>query len=199
MRSQQVAIYIISLFFLPGTILHEFSHFFVAKLLFVKTFGMEFTPEYSMGRLKMGSVKVEKTDFLRSFVIGVAPLFVGASFLTYILWFLWHTYSYLDVFKSTTTFSITILIVFLLFMITNTMFSSKKDMEGGIELLVGGGVILVISYFAGFNAYSLLESVVNQKDITFLIQQLSILFAIPLGINILAIGLSFPLMRRRMG
>src|SRR5512135_1604730 len=63
---------------LPGILLHEGSHYLVAKLLFVRTNGINI----GVGRAKkkqisLGSVNIDRTDPVRESLIGVAPFIVG--------------------------------------------------------------------------------------------------------------------------
>ncbi|MBI4785760.1 MAG: hypothetical protein HY782_01775 [Chloroflexi bacterium] len=64
----------------PGVLLHEASHYVVAKLLLVRTNGMN----VGIGRVKrsqisLGSVNIERSDPIRESVIGVAPFIVGVG------------------------------------------------------------------------------------------------------------------------
>jgi hypothetical protein len=65
---------------LPGVVLHELSHYVVAKLLFVRTGNIQIglgNPRAK--RVSLGSVNVERTDPLRESLIGVAPFVVGVG------------------------------------------------------------------------------------------------------------------------
>ncbi len=66
----------------PGVILHELSHWLMAKLLFVPTGDMAlFRPnkgkQASNGKVVLGYVEVFKTDPIRQSLIGLAPLITG--------------------------------------------------------------------------------------------------------------------------
>src|SRR5437588_102405 len=76
-RSKKITIYLISLFFLPGVIVHELGHWLMANVLFVKTGEIEFMPQIHGEHLKLGSVEVAQTDPIRRFFIGVAPIIIG--------------------------------------------------------------------------------------------------------------------------
>lgn len=126
-RSHTVSVYILALLFFPGVLIHELGHFFMASILFVPTGEIEFLPKVQEGGIKLGSVAIAKTDPFRRFFIGVAPVLSGvgilllASYYLTPLWPLtWKTW----------------LFVYILFEIGNTMFSSKKDLEGAIGLLL---------------------------------------------------------------
>jgi hypothetical protein len=80
-RRAEIALAIFSLLFFPGVLLHEISHFLMAKILFVSTGGFSLIPRRTDdGRLLMGFVETAPTDILRDALIGAAPLLVGAAF-----------------------------------------------------------------------------------------------------------------------
>lgn len=141
-KSQKVSIILIAIIFLPGTIIHEISHFLVANILFVNTYGMELVPKLTGESLKLGSVQVGKTDIVRNFFIGIAPFIIGLALIFTILY-----YAFLNNIFGFNFFTIAVL--YFLFVVSNTMFSSKKDMEGAIELLVISGIIFLLLFFFG--------------------------------------------------
>ncbi len=195
-RSQRVAITLISLFFLPGVFIHEMAHLLVAELLQVQTHGIEFTPELSGNSLKMGSVQVERSDIIRRLIIGIAPLIVGSSILTGALFLLSNTFSYTTIFSSGLSIGITIAALLVIFMITNTMFSSKKDVEGLFEFLLILSILVGASYFTGFRPHEYVAGVIFQPKVVGVITKIFWLMAIPVGINVVIVALSVPLLRR---
>src|SRR3989344_7337481 len=67
-KKRNLAIYILAVLFLPGTFIHEISHFLTALFLFVPVGEVEFLPEIQgSDSLKMGSVAIGKTDPIRKF------------------------------------------------------------------------------------------------------------------------------------
>src|SRR5512136_2718400 len=59
---------------LPGVILHELSHWLAAKLMGVRTAGISLMPQVKRGgTVRLGAVKVGKSDPLRESLIGLAP------------------------------------------------------------------------------------------------------------------------------
>lgn len=68
-----------SFLMLPGTIIHELSHWLVAEILQVRTGRITIFPDFEGedGGQRLGSVATERTDPLRGFLIGVAPFFTG--------------------------------------------------------------------------------------------------------------------------
>lgn len=65
---------------LPGVILHEASHYVVAKLLLVRTGKVEIGLGNLRGkRVTFGSVNIEQTDPIRESLIGAAPFVFGVG------------------------------------------------------------------------------------------------------------------------
>jgi len=80
-----VAIWIFFLIFLPGTLLHELSHWVMARLLLVRTGRITLWPQSRPGRsMWLGSVQVGRSDPVRSSLIGLAPLLTGSLVVTMI-------------------------------------------------------------------------------------------------------------------
>lgn len=195
-RSQRVAIFAISLFFLPGVFIHEMAHMLVAELLQVRTHGIEFTPELSGTSLKMGSVRVEQADIVRMLLIGIAPLIVGSCILVAALYVLSNTFSYESIFSSGISILITVGAVLIIFMISNTMFSSNKDVEGLFEFLLVASILIGAVYFTGLRPHALLLDIILQPKIIAVIGKIDWLMSVPVGINLLTVLLSIPLLRK---
>ncbi len=162
----------------------------VATLLRVKTYGMEFTPEYSEGGLKMGSVRLQKSDPIRSILIGGAPFVIGVIVLTLALGYIAVTFKIEDIFSSWGMFGLTILFLYLLFAITNTMFSSKKDMDGIWIIAVVIAVVLLILYFAQINLSYYVELFLTQKVFINQAWFMVKLLCIPLILNSIVLSIS---------
>jgi len=74
-----LALWIFFLVFLPGTLVHELSHWLAAKLLVVPTGRIVLWPQSkSDGSVWLGAIQVARTDPLRSSLIGLAPLISGS-------------------------------------------------------------------------------------------------------------------------
>lgn len=195
-RSQRIAIFLLSIFFFPGVFVHEMSHMIIAELLQVKTYGIEFMPELNGTSLKMGSVKVEQSDIIRRLLIGVAPLIVGSSILAISLFFLSHIFSYNQIFSSIYSVLATLGIGIVVFVISNTMFSSKKDIEGLFETLIVVVIIIGALYFTGLRPHEIVFSIMREPKVVEVIGKINWLLGIPVGINMGVVLLSLPLMRK---
>mgnify|MGYP001136654070 CR=1 FL=1 len=84
-HSEQVASLVYFVTLLPGVMLHEGSHWLMAKLLRVRTGKLTIGLNKRRGRgLEMGSVWVARADPVRNSLIGLAPL-VGGSLAIFLI------------------------------------------------------------------------------------------------------------------
>ncbi len=74
-----------SLLFFPGVLLHELSHYLMARVLGVRTGGFSLLPNLMPdGMLRLGYVETVPTDLLRDALIGLAPLLSGGAVVAYL-------------------------------------------------------------------------------------------------------------------
>ena len=117
---------LISLIFLPGTIIHEFSHFFAAMFLFLPVKEIRIFPQFENNQIKLGHVLYAKKDFLRGILVGMAPFF-GALFLFFGL-------SFFKLFPNK-NLGLNIALIYLIFTVSSVMFSSKQDLVDIVYLI----------------------------------------------------------------
>lgn len=157
-RSRNAGIWIVTIIFFPGTVVHELSHLFVAEILGVRTGKLTLIPE-SLERteIKAGGVMVSETDPLRRTLIGLAPVYVGILVLATLSYFLPTLFShgtdgangtYGSLWTNPNSY-IFMLICYLLFAISNSMFSSKEDMNGVLPFTITAAIFLIAGYVAG--------------------------------------------------
>lgn len=177
-RNEKMTVSLLSFLFLPGVIVHELSHWLLANLLFVRTGEIEFLPQIREDTVKLGSVAVAKTDIFRRFLIGAAPVIFGVTTIVLLVYFL---------LPEGINFSWQSLVVFYaLFEVSNTMFSSSKDMEGALALLGGMVVFALAFYFLGFRVdLSFLLTKLPLEMITNLVRRVVMVFLFPIVINLL--------------
>lgn len=190
-RSKNLTIQLLAFLFLPGTVLHEVSHALVAQLLMVRVGHMEFIPKLEGNHLKMGSVAIEQTDFFRRLLIGMAPFLIGTSLLLTIFFFAAQQHLF-------SNYWIILLIGYLVFEIGNTMFSSKKDMEGALEILAAIAIITLTLYIVGFRLPAIHSDAFFAHPLLIQVfQQGSLFLLAPLGIDLLIIILLRILLKHR--
>lgn len=84
-RRQATTLVLFSLLFFPGVLLHESSHYLVARLLGVRTGGFSLLPSLMPdGKLRLGYVETTPADPLREALIGAAPLITGGIVVAYL-------------------------------------------------------------------------------------------------------------------
>jgi hypothetical protein len=84
-RRQSVALVLFSILFFPGVLLHELSHYLVARILGVRTGRFSLLPSLMPdGKLRLGFVETSGSDVLRDALIGAAPLISGGAAVAYL-------------------------------------------------------------------------------------------------------------------
>ena len=136
-HNQNTVYTLISLIFLPGTIIHEFSHFFTAMFLFLPVKEIRIFPQFENNQIKLGHVLYVKKDFLRGILVGVAPFF-GALFLFFGL-------SFFNLFPNK-NLGINVALIYLIFTVSSLMFSSKQDLVDIGYLIPFLLFLLIIGY-----------------------------------------------------
>jgi hypothetical protein len=84
-RRQGLSLGLFSLFFFPGVLLHESSHYVMARVLGVKTGRLSLLPELTeTGKLRMGYVETEQAGAIADALIGTAPLLAGGAVIAFL-------------------------------------------------------------------------------------------------------------------
>jgi hypothetical protein len=181
--SRFLSINFLSIIFLPGVVVHELSHLLIATVLFVPVGDMEFSSRKDNDGLKLGSVKIAQTDPLRRSLIGFAPVFVGLMIIVGLVYFFGLNISFLQ--KNFYIFIASILVlIYLLFAISNTMFSSKADMKGTIEVVLTLLVIFAGFYIIGFRLPLVYLEKIFTKEFVGVIQKSALFLLVPIAIDI---------------
>jgi hypothetical protein len=176
-KSMKWTISILAFIFLPGTFIHELAHFLMAYLLFVPVGKMEFLPKQEGESVKLGSVSIGRCDPFRRLFIGVAPFLAGTTLIILTLFVaekesLWGM-----------NYAV-VIILYILFEVGNSMFSSKKDLEGAIAVIVLVLLTIILLYFFGIkiNFTDLQKVLTNQTIHVFYQGTIYLLF--PLGLDL---------------
>lgn len=162
--SPQVAVWFFWVAFLPGTFLHEVSHWLTANLLAVKTTKFSLWPEVKRGgQLQMGAVQVYVSDPFRHSLIGIAPLIFGSIAVLIIghwqlnlsqigqalvsgeIEFIWQAT------VQTLTLPDIWVWLYLIFAISNAMLPSASDRESWRTVLLYLGLAVVLAIGLGIN------------------------------------------------
>ena len=77
-NNKQFAVNFLSFIFLPGTLIHEVSHWIIATVLRVPTGELSIFPKVKdNGEIQAGKLEIAQTDPFRHALIGLAPMLVG--------------------------------------------------------------------------------------------------------------------------
>lgn len=185
-KSREVAIHTIAFLFLPGTIIHELAHVIVAGVLMVHTGAVEFVPKIHEDGVRLGTAEVGKTDFIRRAIIGVAPVLVGLSIILGILFY----FSLSILSGASFTIWVYPLLFYLIFVIGNTMFSSKKDLEGSVGIVVLIISIVIAVYLLNYTQPLIFLNDQLNHNLSNYILKAMLFLLFPLSINFLIILLT---------
>jgi hypothetical protein len=167
-RHETVTLWLFSLLFLPGVILHELSHFLSAKLLGVETGRFSLIPQaLPDGRLQLGYVETAQSDIVRDSIVGVAPLIVGCLFIAYAAIYKMHLLELWDLLRAgqvqlvmtglriLPAISDFWLWFYLTFTVSSTMMPSASDRHAWLPLSIFAGILLVLAIVAGAGPWML--------------------------------------------
>jgi hypothetical protein len=183
LRSHAASVRMLAILFLPGVVLHELAHAIMAKMLLVPVGHMEFMPQIDEDRVKLGSVQIGKTDPLRRMLIGLAPVVFGLVVLFALLYFFLPR----QFIMSQDVVLQSVLLLYGVFVIGNTMFSSKRDLEGSASFAIALIIVGVMLYFAGIRIPPETVVYLSSEQVQSLFYAGNIFLAVPLGINLVVI------------
>jgi hypothetical protein len=161
-RNPGVTQVIFALIFFPGVLLHELSHFLMAKLLGVRTGRFSLIPQpMPNGRLRLGYVETASGGVIRDALVGFAPLVTGCLFVAYAainpmkmlpLWgilrggnftLFWMGLGILPGLKDFWLW------FYLTFIISSTMMPSASDRHAWLPVGIFTGASIVVAILAG--------------------------------------------------
>jgi hypothetical protein len=167
-RRADLTLVLFSMLFFPGVVLHEGSHFLMARLLMVRTGRFSLLPRpLDGGRVRLGYVETERSDLVRDALIGLAPLIAGGVFVAYAglarlgLHRLWDNLvlegprGLLEQLPGLQSMPDFWLWFYLLFVISSTMLPSASDRRAWLPLSLGVGLLLVLALLAGAGPWML--------------------------------------------
>jgi len=167
-RSPGVTQVIFALIFFPGVLLHETSHFLMAKILGVPTGRFSLIPQAQPdGKLRLGYVETRSADFIRDALIGAAPLITGCLFVAFMGIRQMHLLPLWELMKVADWSGFWVMLIampkspdfwlwfYLIFTVSSTMMPSTSDRHAWFPLgllMVG---LLAIAILAGAGSWML--------------------------------------------
>lgn len=196
-RNPPLTVGLFSILFLPGVVLHEFSHFIMAKVLGVKTGGFSVIPRpLPDGRLQLGYVETTKSDVVRDSLIGAAPLIAGSLFVAYTgtyhlhlnsLWIVLRNAQFdlfwmgLGVLPQVKDFY---LWFYLIFTISSTMMPSESDRHAWLPLGLWVVVLFGLAVLAGAGPW-MLENLA--PSLNSFLSSVAVLFGLSAGVHAISV------------
>ncbi len=139
-----------SIIFLPGTVIHELSHFLFAILTGARTGKIEIFPRIleedfeseEKGGVTLGFVQTQKLNPIQGVFVGLAPFFVGLALL------IWISSSIQSSYLST-SYYLLIFQGYLFFTISNSFFPSGSDLKHVIPATMILAILAFILWYLG--------------------------------------------------
>lgn len=159
-----VAIYLFQILLLPGVILHEFSHYLTARLLGVRVRKVSLQPVVQSDKIQMGAVVIDRADFIRGLLIGLAPLVLGSIAVVLIGQQVFDVSKVIDAARAgdsrglieaiRTAFGVNDawIWLYLIFAISNAMLPSESDRESLWPVVAFITLIAIVAAVAGWGA-----------------------------------------------
>lgn len=124
------------------------SHFAMATILFLKVREVHVFPTWQHNYIKLGRVIYEKKDAIRGILVGIAPIIIG------LLLFWWM--SIIDVLEIEELW-IRIVVIFFIFILSSTMFSSQQDLIDIIYIVPFFILFAILIYILQIDLRSLFQ------------------------------------------
>ena len=153
--NRNTAIVVWSFIFLPGTIVHEISHFLAAAFTGARTGKIEIFPEYleedadeeERGtKVALGYVQTQRLNPIQGFLVGTAPFISGLALLIFLASLLRASYL-------SQNYQLLILQGYFFFTIANSFFPSWVDIQQTIPFIVLTIIAALAAWFFGLQIF----------------------------------------------
>jgi len=151
--NQHSAIIVWSIIFLPGTLIHEISHFLVAALTGARTGKIEIFPEYLEDKsdeksthVVLGSIQTQKLNPIQGFLVGIAPFISGMALLIWLASLLQTSFAARDVW-------LLLLEGYLFFTVANSFLPSWPDIKQTLPFVIISLVVALLAWYFGFQIF----------------------------------------------
>jgi hypothetical protein len=192
-RRGDLALVLYSMLFFPGVLLHEASHYLMARLLGVRTGRFSVLPRpLPGGRLQLGFVETSSADIFRDALIGLAPLIAGGTFVAYVglsrlaLPGLWEELATGSTNLASSLAALQLkpdfwLWFYLTFTVSSTMMPSPSDRNAWLPLVLIAAFLLAIGLAVGAGPW-LMDNLSIPMNQAF--RSVAMVFGIAVGIHI---------------
>jgi hypothetical protein len=161
-HDSDVALVLYFVLVLPGIVVHELSHWLVAKLLRVRVSRLSLGPvrRGRGSRVSLGSVRVANVDPLRASLIGLAPLLGGTAVILFIGYWVLDIGDLGQAFAGRGVEGLLAgirqlgrvpdfwLWLYFIFAVSNAMLPSESDMEAVRPVLIFLGITMLVVLIA---------------------------------------------------
>ncbi|MFH2086004.1 MAG: hypothetical protein ABII21_04440 [bacterium] len=171
-----------SILVLPGTIIHELSHWLTAEILQVRTGPITILPDLNEeeSSQRLGSVATAASDPLRGFLIGIAPFCTG----TLILMVLGSLLR--DGWAAGWTWWILVLLIYGLIVVGNSMLISTEDRRSWPITIILTTLVILALKRAGVSIQASSTSWLSTSLLS-----VNLILGVTTGLNLVMIGGSY--------
>lgn len=149
---QNTVVWLYSLIFLPGTLIHEVSHLLMAAATGARTGQVTIFPEFIEDimeekhdkHVRLGSVQVQRMNPVQGFLVGFAPFIIGLALMVWLAALIQSNFN-------TTNYLAIVIETFLFVNISNSLFPSWEDIKQTLPLIVILAIAVVVTWLLGLH------------------------------------------------
>jgi len=184
---------------LPGILVHELSHWAMARLLGLRTGKISLGPQRTSGKkVRLGSVNISRADPFRESLVGIAPLLVGTALISLIGLYVFNLRDltqavilrdvgwFLQALAGSVHTPDFWLWLYLIFALSNAMMPSESDRRAWVPVGIFAGIVILALLIIGWMPPIPAEAV----DYTIgLVSYLDIAFTLTLFADLIFMGI----------